>query len=365
MRGTLLIVALLATPLSAGNTFFVTFPVQAPADAAGQDAQATASAGVTILRHHIPGEPAFQMAGPDGPDKGRIFTAPGQGSYVLTDAGSQWTTAVNPLQTVLAVVETFAGQFGWDGKAYAGAAQGLISKADIAAARLSLGPVLMAELPAPGLRAADEQSIHVHWPGLVESSGLAAELVLWRQEAGSSWQLLAVLSTNSIDFKDENVFPQSSYRYGLGLRYPWPGGGQFGALPAETGYYTTLARSEGAWLKASPEQPTPTPLPTLAGAIPTPDLGAESWVAYPNPNRDGKLRLAFRMTKKGEYKAYIFSLEGALVHKLEGKAEAGAWPMPIADLSRMATGIYLVQLRLNYPGDNEVILPMRKVALIR
>jgi hypothetical protein len=368
MKAVLLSLLLTAAPLlQAASTFFVTFPVQAPTGAAGQDAQAAMSAGVTLLRHQIPGEPAHQMAGPDGPGIGRIYTRPSLGSYVLTDAGSQWVSAVSQSQTVLGIVETYAPQFQWGGKAFVGAVQGSISKADIVAGRLSLDSVLMSEIPIPQLALADEERIQLSIPAFLDASGLATGLVLWRQEGSQAWQKWAYLPAGSVEqaYVDISVTARSMYRYGMSIRYPWPGGSGNGSLPEESGFFVTQARSESGLIQASLKQPTPTPYPTLGGAIPTPDLGAEPWIAYPNPSRDGKVRLAFHMVKKGSYHVSAYGLDGTLVHQFHGTADEVGWVKPVADLSRMASGVYLMRLSLRYDSDEVLNLPIRKLAIIR
>lgn len=358
---------LAAAPLSAGNPFFVNFPVQAPAGALGQDAQAAMAAGVTVMRDQIPGELAYQVAGPDGPGPGRIYSRPSTGSYVLTDVGGQWTTAISQGQSVLAVTETYANQYLWQGKAFCGAAQGVIAKADIVSGSLNLGPVLMAEIPSPLLAAATNSAIDLSLPAFVDASGLASGLVLWRSQAAGAWEKQAdlPLSAGFQVFHDASVTSQASYRYGLSVRYPWAGGSQGGALPLEAGSYVTLAKSVSNPIVASLKQPSPTPFPTMTGLKPTPDLGSEAWLAYPNPNRDGLVRLAFRMVKKGAFEAEFYTLDGQLIYHLLGQGEAGAWPAPVADLRKMASGIYLVRLKVTYEDGSETVQPIRKLALIR
>lgn len=367
LRGLIALLWLLTQQLHAANTFFVTYPVQAPAGALGQDALAAASAGLTALRHQIPGELAHQKEGPDGPGVGRIYTKAGIGSYVMADVGSQWVSGLSQGQTLLAINETFAGQYGWTGKPFVGASSAAIDKSDLVTGRMALAPVLMSEIPAPALVEADLDKIVLNLPPFVDASGLAVGLVLWRQNNGGEWSKLADLPQTAAaqTLTDSAVSALGLYRYGLSVRYPWPGGGQAGALGAESGSYVTLARSDSGLLQASKEQPTPTPFPTIPVQIPTPDLGSEAWLAYPNPSREGKFRLAFRMVKKGSYYFKAFSLDGALVHRFEGKGEAGTWPMPTADLSRMASGIYLFQLTLRYDGESSEAQPIRKVAIVR
>lgn len=363
----LILILTAAADLTAANPFIVTFPVQAPAGATGQDAQAAMAAGVTLMRQQIPAELAHQMAGPDGPGIGRIYSRPSTGSYVLTDAGGQWTTAVSQSQALLAVTETYAGQYLWSGKAFCGAVQAVIQKPDLIAGAMSLGPVLMSEIPAPSLVAATESVVDLSIPAFVDASGLAQGLVLWRRVEGQAWQKWADLAVSGAAqaYSDASVTAQAQYHYGLSVRYPWPGGGQGGALPSESGSYVTLAQSDSGLISASLKQPSPTPFPTIPGLIPTPDLGSEAWLAYPNPNRDGLVRMAFRMVKKGSYQVTVYSLDGQRVYHLSGDADAGAWPMPVADLRKMASGIYLVQLKVSYEGEADATLPIRKLALVR
>lgn len=363
----LAVTALLAAQLQAGSSFFVTFPVQAPAGNNGEGAQAAASAGVTIVRAQIHGEAAFQKAGPDGPGLGRIYTQPSRGSYVLTDAGSQWTTGVAQMQTALAVVEAYAGQFGWQGRAYSGAVTATVSKPDIVDGRLSLAPMLLSEVPAPVLREGDPTRIVMEIPAVLDHSGLATGLQLWRKDALGSWLPKAVLPVSSgvQVFTDAEVQANSAYWYGISVIYGWPGGQGAGALPDRANQYVSWARSESSLMAAALVQPTPTPFPTLVAAIPTPDLGNEPWVAAPNPSRDGKFRLTFHTTKSGTYSFFAYTLDGSLAKTVHATFEQAGWQRPEVDLSKFASGLYLFQLRVKQEGETENTWPLRKVAIVR
>lgn len=359
--------AFAAAALHAGNSYFITFPVQAPAGVNGEGAQAASAAGVTILRHQIPGEAAVQLAGPDGPGIGRIYTQPGKGSFVLLDAGSQWETSVSQLQTILGIVETYSGQFAWQGKAYSGAVSAVVNKADIVAGRLSLGPLLLTEVPAPQLLSADTDHIHVSIPGVLDEGGQASGLQLWRKGSDGTWLALAELglSATAQSYQDTSVVPNSAYWYGISVIYHWPGGGQAGALPNLGQKYVSWARSESSLLAASKVQPSPTPFPTLEAAVPTPDMGGASWLAYPNPSRDGKFRLSFHTTKQGSYKLAVYTIDGSLAKTFSASFDQAGWQQPWLDMSKLSTGIYLFQLRVSQEGDPENTLPLRKVAIIR
>jgi hypothetical protein len=358
---------LIATlPLQAGDAFFVTFPVQSPVGALGQDAQAASIAGVRIVRDGIPGEEARQLAGPDGPEAGRIFTRPDLGSYVLTDVGSQWNSALSQGQNVLALVETYPGQFGWEGKAFVGAIRAVVAKGDIVQSRLSLAPVLMDQLPVPQYLSASASQIDLSWPPFLDSSHLASGLVLYRRKSGSPWEKISnmPLNTSFSSFSDSQVSANASYQYGLSARYPWTGGGQAGQEPTETDAFVSWARSESAWISASAVQPSPTPFSTLVVAVPTPDLGNEAWLAYPNPNRDGKVRLAFRIAKQNAYELKVFGIDGTLVHRAPGTCDAD-WTQPWIDLSKLGSGVYLLKLSVSLQDGTSSALPLRKLAIVR
>jgi hypothetical protein len=367
MKTLLLLVLALPVAVHAGNSYFVTFPVQAPTSASGEGALVAAAAGVTLVRHQIPGEPAVQLAGPDGPGLGRIYTQPGKGSFVLVDVGSQWPTSVSQLQTVLGVVETVNGQFGWQGKAYSGAVTATVSKGDIVAGRLSLDPLLMSEIPAPSLLQADASHIQMTVPGVLDLGGLATGVQLWRRTASGGWEPLAelTLTTSGQAFDDTSVVSGTAYWYGISLIYPWPGGGQAGARPEMVDKYVSWARSESGAMVAALVQPTPTPFPTLPAAVPTPNLGGESWLAYPNPSRDGKLKLSFHTMKQGSFTLLAYTLDGSLAKTISSTFDEAGWQQPWIDLSKLSTGIYLLQLRVTQEGSPENTLPLRKVAIVR
>lgn len=361
------VLAAAASPLAAGNVFFVTFPVQAPAGATAQDAQAAMVAGVTLVRDQIPGEAAYQISGAGGEGVGPIFTRPGTGSYALTDAGSQWTSNVNQGQVIRGLVESYAGQFGWQGKAFVGAIKGTVEKVDVASSRLSLSPVLLSELPTPRLISATASQISIGIPSWVDASGLAVGQVLWRHASSAPWTKIADLGLQSseIVFIDNNIVENKDYWYGISARYPWPGGSQIGALPTETGSIVSLARSESGLIRASELQPSPTAFPTLAASVPTPNLGSESWLAYPNPNRSGRVRLAFQTAKKSSYRVEVFAIDGVRVHSSSGETTAAGWQLPWVDLTKLASGIYLIKLSVIPEGGEEYSPPIRKLAIVR
>jgi hypothetical protein len=369
---TFLLIALSALPgLSrAGNSFFVQAPVQSQVDAAGLGADACRSAGASVLRHQVAGDVATQLAGPPE-DPTRLYTRPGQGSFLLTDAGSQWVTGVGVNQTVLAITETRNGEHGWLGPDYAGATQGLLTKPDLIMGRLNLPPVLMTRLPSPSLVAADSNWIALQIPASSDPSGLGLGLRLWRRPADSlpaTWQTVADLpwsASSSQTLTDTGVTANNAYIYGLSQVYAWPGGSGAGADPSVAGQFITVAKGLSVRIVANAVQPTPTFIPTLLAPL-TPDLAGESWVAYPNPLIGTDLRLAFKTEKDHSvYSLTIHALDGTKVLEMGGEAGVAGWQMPLVSLSKLASGIYLVHLRLHETGLDEKTLPVRKLAIVR
>jgi hypothetical protein len=368
-------IALLLAPtlaLQASNVFFVSANVQSQVDALGHGADACQYAGVTLLRELITGQAAEQLAGPTAGDPTRIYTKPGQGSFFLTDVGSQWTgTVVGQNQAVLAFLETTPGDHSWTGAAYAGASRAVVSRPDLSAGKLEMPAVLMTRLPSAVLVQAGPASIHLQVPGSVDVSGLGHGLRLWRHRSdlsGDPWQTVVDLpwSTTAQDVTDTGVTANLPYIYGISYIYNWIGGGGVGADPAAAEEYITNSRGLSNIIYSSSVQPTPTPFPTLPPAPPTPNVGAETWVAYPNPLIGSELRLAFKTTQdSSQYQVTVYALDGTLVLTSSGKAAVHGWQKPIIDLGKLASGVYLVRMRLLEPGVDEQILPVRKLAIIK
>jgi hypothetical protein len=369
----LIVLSLLAPAWSlSANSYLANAFVQSQVDAQGQGADACQHAGVTVLRNGYPNQVAIQVGGSDPLDPSRIFTRPAVGSYFLTDVGSQWTSSVGQGQVMLAVLETIPGLHGWTGAAYAGAGQGTMTKPDVVAGRLQLNSVLMTRLPAPQLVQATLSSIHLSIPAAAEPSGLGTGLRLWRQRAdlpNDPWQLVADLPWSVAapqDLTDSAVTANEAYIYGVSFTYAWPGGLGAGADPASSGVFITNAKGISARIVANPEQPTPTPFPTLVVANPTPNLGQDAWIAYPNPLVGSELRLAFKTEKAGaKYTLVVHSLDGDKVLEVNGEAGSAGWQKPLVNLNKLAAGIYLIRLSFSEPGSAEKILPVRKLAIIK
>jgi hypothetical protein len=373
MRSKLILAFWLAPlSLSASNAFFVNVPVQSQVDALGQGADACQYAGVTLVREQLTGQVAIQVAGPLATDPSRIYTQPGQGSFVLTDVGNQWTNTVVGLnQEVLSFLETDAGMHTWTGAAYAGASRAQILKPDIAAGKLDMPGVLMTRLPSPLLLQANPSFIHLSVSPSADTSGLAQGLRLWRHRSdlsGDPWLLVQDLpwSGTAQDVTDTGVTAGLPYIYGISYIYRWTGGGGAGADPTATNEYITNVKGLSSIIYSSVIQPTPTPFPTLPPAPATPDIGADSWVAYPNPLMGSELRLAFKTDKdKSKYLLSIYALDGTRVLGFDAEADQAGWQKPIIDLNKLASGVYLLRLRVLEPGVDEKVLPVRKLAIIK
>jgi hypothetical protein len=369
-----LFLALLLAPLSlrASNAFFMNAGVQSQVDAQGQGADACQYAGVSLVREQLTGQVATQVAGPFPTDPTRIYTRPGQGSFFLTDVGSQWTNTVVGLnQEVLAFAEADAGLHSWTGAAYAGASRAQVQKPDIAAGKLDMPAVLMTRLPAPFLIQASPTYIHLRVSPSADASGLAQGLRLWRHRSDLSadpWLMIQDLpwSASAQDVTDTGISANLPYIYGISYIYTWAGGGGAGADPSAPNVYITTVKGLSNIIYSNIIQPTPTPFPTLPPAPATPDIGAESWVAYPNPLIGSELRLAFKTDKaKAKYFLSVYALDGTKVLGFNGEAEDAGWQKPIIDLSKLASGVYLLRLRLLEPGVDEKVLPVRKLAIIK
>src|SRR5262245_23130806 len=117
----------LASQSWGGQALWVSGKVVAGTAPDGSGSSAPSHAGVVILRDNVPGESAKQLAGPDALDPMRIFSPPQSPAYFLTDAGSQWPTALSVGQVVLSVCESMPPLHGMGGTlAYAGASSSVV-----------------------------------------------------------------------------------------------------------------------------------------------------------------------------------------------------------------------------------------------
>ncbi len=368
----LLSLLLLQSPaLQAGNAFFAHVPVQSQIDAGGQGADACQFAGAVLVREQFAGQAATQVAGPDPADPTRIYTKAGEGSFVLSDVGNQFTTSVGQTQALLAFLETEPGVHGWTGVAYAGASRGVIQKVDVWAGKIDMPDALMVRLPSATLIQASPTAIQLQIPACSEPSGLAHGLRLWRRRADlplDPWQSLQDLALLGVaqTLTDTAVSDGQAYTYGLSFIYDWLGGGGAGADPSAPEKYITTAKGLSATIFASLVQPTPTPFPTLAPSPVLLDLGQALWIAYPNPLMGTDLYLAFKTEKdKSQYQLTVYSLDGAKVMEFKGQADVKGIQKPAVPLTKLASGVYLARLRVLQPGQAEQVLPVRKLAIIR
>lgn len=227
--------SILGLPVSllAGNPYFLTFSVLPEATLGLVGLNAVQDSGLVVVRYGIPGQAAYQEGGPDGPGLGRIFTRAGTSSYVLTDIGSQWTSGIALNQTVLAVLECYTPQFGWDGPAFSAAQSEIVTKNSISNDNLIMNSLTLTALPVPTLFSANTSTVQVSIPAYQDAGGQADGLVLWRQDSTGTWQDLTTLPVTAgvLTYLDSSVAANASYYYGISVSYAWPGGGQAGALP--------------------------------------------------------------------------------------------------------------------------------------
>jgi hypothetical protein len=360
------ILASYSAVLSAGNPFYFNMQVNPDPAAGALGINAVKNSGVSLVRNQVPGQIAYEMAGPDGPGIGRIYSPTSGPSYVLTDIGSQFSSILVPNQHVLAVLECFQGQFGWEGPAYSAASSTLVTKPSIIGGRLIAQPLILTQVPLPSLIQASPTNINIKIPPYTDNGGQATSLELWRQGSDGVWQALTAMPlTSSVQvFADVSVAAGASYWYGISVVYAWPGGSGEGALPAVPGQYVSQARAVSSLMVAADVQPSPTASPTALPAI-NHDLGQAGWAAGPNPSRDGKFRIQFHTDKAATWKLSAFDLDGSMVRTFSGSDSQNGWQVAGIDLAKQASGIYLLDLRVKQEGEAEKTLPIRKVAIIR
>ncbi len=107
-------------------------------------------------------------------------------NYFLTDVGAQWNSSLADGQQVLAVLEAYPGQNGWQGAAYTGASSALVRQDSLALT--SLPDAVLRPVPVAKLLQAGPSQIQLSVGHYDDLSGQALGLSLWRRNAGSnSW----------------------------------------------------------------------------------------------------------------------------------------------------------------------------------
>ena len=359
-------IVMFSATLMAGNSFFVNFQVLSEQSDGLMGTLASKNAGVSIVREQFASQVAHQLAGPDGPGVGRIYSKLNQPSYVLTDIGSQFVSSIGANQALLSVIECYQGQFGWDGDAYVAASRSLVDISSVIGGRLIGNSVTLTKVPIPTLVQGASNHIVLQVPPYNDAGGRAQALQLWRQGSDGLWQPLAQLglTITTQTYTDSTVSSGASYWYGVSVVFSWPGGSGEGALPALAGQYVSEARSISGLMVAAELQPTPTPVPTLPPQV-NHDLGQAGWAAGPNPSRDGHFTIQFHSDKAATWQLKAFTLEGSLAKVFRGNVTQAGWQMVAADLFKQASGVYLMELRVTQEGEPEKTLPIRKVAIIR
>ena len=346
-----------STPLAAGNAFFVTGKVLGGAEAALGTA--------TIVRDLIPGEPAFQIAGPDPLYPNKLLSRPSYGAYFLTDAGSQWATGLATGQSLLAVAEVITGMNGWSGNPALGWIRTTLSKADKAAGMLSFQDTQLLSVPAPALLTASASQVQLVIPSMPAAD--AINYSLWSREAGStSWAYLQSLPIPAAGQVGQVLISQvqagKSYHYGLSVEIPWAGGSGAGARPSAQGIFVSSARSDVGPIYAADHQPLAAKT-EAAAHVPTPTV-AEGWAAYPNPATGKRFEVSFEAKDTLYYKVIVYSLEGSMSRVLSGHVSQAAWQKVGVNIEGLASGIYLVQLRVKTGLGPEIEYATKKLAIL-
>ena len=358
--------------LMAGSYFSLHFNVYPDISAGSEGVLAVKNAGVCVLRGQIQSQIAYQVAGPDGPGIGRIFSN-GSQFYVLTDIGSQFLSSIASNQVILSVVECYSGQFGWTGLAFVAGLSDTVDATSVINSQLNdTNGITLTQVPIPTLLQASSSQIALRIPPYNDAGGMAVSLQLWRQDNSGTWSTLAQLPVTSTTqtYVDGSVLSNASYWYGISVAFAWPGGTGEGAVPSDSGQYVSKARSVSAVMVAADVQPSPTASPTR---VPTPvltvtinhNLGQAGWAAGPNPSRNGQFRIQFHTDKSATWQLRVFTVDGLLAKQFQGSVHGAGWQLEDIGLPKQASGIYLMQLRVTQEGDVEKTLPIDKVAIIR
>lgn len=372
MKNNIFFCALLACTLSiavgkldAGMTSWATGKVFVTGTAAADNASKYSS--LTVMRYNIPGEMAVQLAGPDATDPTRIFPPSSTPAYYLTDAGSQWTTALSTGQQTLAVIETTPLLHGWSGPACAGAVSGTVTNTQIVSGLVVMPDLWLSVIPVPTLASADTTHISISITSFADLGGQALDLSVWRQTNGSStWQWLGKVqnppTSSSVLWNDTTILPNNQYQYSITVDFSWPGGAGAGALSGTTGVYSTQARAISESFAASIRQPPPK---TTTTVVPTPLTLVNGWMAYPDPARGNKLWVAFNTQNPGNYEIQAFTLNGALAAMARGSVQGAGQVITTMNIAGLASGIYLIRVILNSTNGGTQNLPLHKIAVLK
>jgi hypothetical protein len=87
---------------------------------------------------------------------------------------------------------------------------------------------------------------------------------------------------------------------------------------------------------------------------PVPVVPATTVKPYPNPVKDGKLSLAWKMPEAGQVVVRIRNLNRVLLIERSQAYGGGEVSMPL-DVSGLPKGVYLYEVELKYPSRTEFI----------
>jgi hypothetical protein len=359
---------LLAGAAQAGNSSFFHAKVFVTPQPDGSGFDAATYAGVTLVRQNIPNQSAVQQAGQDLIYPNKIFSPKNGPSYFLADAGAQWPSSLASGQQVLAVLETYPGQYGWQGGAYSAGVLGQINSQGMIAALSVLPDATLGLIPPVQLLQADPTQIHLQFGHVEDAGGQLLDLSLWRRAQGvSAWTWLAAVPNpaqgQTGSYNDASVSAETLYEYGLSVDYSWPGGQGAGSRPSVPDIYGGQARSVSSYMAASLKQPTATPMPT-ATAVP---YGADlpgGWLPYPNPVTGPDLLVLLDMERPGTYHLQLFTLDGGLAGNWSGTSDKAGRLKVSENLAKMAGGIYLMHLREDFSEGGFKEFPVKKLAVI-
>ncbi len=324
-----------------------------------------------------------------------------------TSVNADWTVPVSAGQEVVAIIQTYSGQFGWGGDSYCAAAKGVIA----ASTPITIfHDMQLGKIPRPQAETISSTSVALTWTGMSnDPDNLIMGYTVYRSLSPDgtyepSTTIAPHTAGGTVTFSDNAVTMGASYYYKIAVNYEWDGVGN--TVPA----YVTLAKSEhsdevaipGATKTFTPtntvshtatatqtitQTATTTASPTFTATVtitstvtvsPTktatlqPTATAtktavpahsviikEKVIVFNNPVKNSVIKVGFMAENDGEAIFEFFGISGELIRKERVNAVKGANIFE-RKFEKMAPGVYIVKIRV----DGR-FLPDRKIGFIK
>ncbi|HDQ26601.1 MAG TPA: hypothetical protein ENN43_07670, partial [bacterium] len=195
-------------------------------------------ASLSAYRIGIPGQIGKQKNGEDPQCEEKIFGADPMGfpAYYLTDVQSldQWVDSPAAGQSVVAVLQTYAGQFAncaWTGAAYVAARKKTITSDDIIDLSLVFDDATMAAVPQPVSQTVSYYDATLTWAGISQDpDNVISSYTVYRSTApGSGFQALTYTAKQekggTVTFTDASLNTATTYYYKIAVNFEWGGTG--------------------------------------------------------------------------------------------------------------------------------------------